>query len=160
MSRRRLSLGELLSAAAGLVLVLSTLLPWFQEETTGGFLTRGARSLGPRDLNAWQSFVLLAIPIVLVAGVPVWQALLRVRDDVAPRPQFLVGAGAVAVTLVLAGAASELGARGQAGPDTVLVSTTAQFGLLVGVLAALLMAAGGVAAMWSFRPVGRAPDER
>jgi hypothetical protein len=152
------SIGEILSAVAGFTLVVVTFLPWFERETLG-FSSR-PDPLDPDKMNAWQAFPVLAVLMVLVAAVPIWQALSRVRDDRPLRPMVVVAAGALAVTLVLGGAATKLGNEGGAGVRDSVISTTASVGLLVAALAALLIAVGGVASMWNIRPAGRSPGDR
>jgi hypothetical protein len=158
VNQSRVSIGEILAATAGFVLILSTFLPWFQRETLGGLSGRTTGQLG--DHNAWQASVVLALLLVLVAAVPIWQALSRARDDRPARPMFAVAAGAIAVTLVLGGAATKLGNSNGGGIRDSVISTTAGAGLLVAALAALLIAVGGVAAMWGLRPAGRSPGDR
>ncbi|MDQ4131686.1 MAG: hypothetical protein M3179_00405 [Actinomycetota bacterium] len=153
MNRARLSFGEMLSCAGGVLLLLATLLPWFQREILTG-LSGGSFEAGPGDINAWQAFGIFTVVYLLVAAVPLWQAVRRVRDDMPARPQIHVATGAVAVTLVLGGAALKLGNETLAGPIDRILSTSAAGGLVVAALAALLIAVGGVSAMWGQRPVG------
>jgi hypothetical protein len=148
--RRRLSLGEALAAIAAAALLLSTVLPWFQQKSSGG-LTGTGDGL-ERTLNAWQAFIVLAIAILLVAAVPLWQVTRRLRTDVPPSPQLLLAAGALALTLVLAGGSMKLGDRGGTGADAIRVSTTPEAGFVVAVMAALVIAAGAVVAMWHSPP--------
>lgn len=154
MNRARLSLGEIVSCAGSVLLVLATLLPWFQRDILTGLSGRSSEG-GPGDMNAWQAFGVFTVLYLLVAAVPLWLAVRRVRDGIPGRPQVHVATGAVAVTLVLGGAALKLGNETLAGPIDRILSTSAAGGLVVAALAALLIAVGGVAAMWGERPVGR-----
>jgi hypothetical protein len=153
VNRARLSFGEILAAAGGVLLMLLTLLPWFQQEILVGVTGRPEGEV--ESLNAWQAFGIFAVLIILIAAVPLWQVLRRLRDDVPARPQIDVAVGAVAVTFVLGGAAVELGNETMAGTIERTLSTSAAGGLIVAALAALLIAVGGVAAMWGPRPADR-----
>lgn len=145
-AKRRLSPGEVLAAIAAAALLISTVLPWFQQKSSGGITGSGGPGL-ERMLNAWQAFIVLAIAVVLVASVPVWQVVRRRRSDAPASPHLLLAA-ALGLTLVLAGGSVKLGDRGGTGPDAIRVSTTPEVGFVIAVMAALLIATGGVVAMW------------
>jgi hypothetical protein len=65
----RLSPGEYMGMAAGLVLLLSLWLPWFTTSADNRFSTLGGAS-GGDGVNAWHVFSTLDILLVLAATAP------------------------------------------------------------------------------------------
>ena len=133
----RLSPGEWISAASGVVLLLSLFLGW--ESRPVRYTTRSDSIMG------WRSFGVVAVLLALVALVPVVHGVLRFRGHSGLRSMVLVCAGAVAVTLVLFGT------------GTLSVGSSPAPGLYLGLLAGAGMSAGAVIHLWRLPPPSGGP---
>jgi hypothetical protein len=98
----RVSLGEMVAAAGGMVLLVCMFLPWFGGERTG----RGATPVAVPTATGWESFGgVFDILIVVLAMVPIGIAVGRASDTLPPLPLeqgVLVVAGGVILLLVVA----------------------------------------------------------
>jgi hypothetical protein len=148
----------LIAAGSAVVLIASLFLPWFHEESVGRFGGAGDPSFHPRSLMAWAAIPVVAILLSALALVPIFNAARRLRQGSSLRPEILLVVGAVAVSLVFFGASLHVGEQGSSLPGRPFVTATTSWGLGGGLVAALAMSAGGVAAMWSTRPTRDAPN--
>lgn len=141
-----------------MLLIASLFLPWFHEESVGRFGGTGDRAFHPRDLMAWAAIPVVAILLAVLALVPLFSAGRRLRQGSSLRPEILLVVGAVAVSLVFFGASLHVGEQGGSLPGRPFVTASTSWGLGAGLVAALVMSAGGVAAMWSTRPTSDVPN--
>ncbi len=101
MDSSRVSLGEAIAAAGGLVLLVCMFLPWFDGEASG----RGAAFLVVPSKTGWEAFggVFDAL-IVVLATVPIAIAVGRATDALPPLPLeqgvLVLGAGALLLLIV------------------------------------------------------------
>ena len=98
MDTSKLSVGDQIAAASGLVLLIVLFLPWYGVDVNvGGFSAS-------ESVNAWEAMGFIDILLFLVAltaiGVPVARATGSMPDDV-PGALILLVAGGVGVLLVL-----------------------------------------------------------
>lgn len=139
MDTSRISFGEMVAAASGLILLVVMFLPWYQVE---------AGMAGSTSSNAWEifSFVdLLLLLIVLAAvGVAVARAAGAMPTQLpAPPGMIVAAAGALAVLLIIFRLISI------PGPDVNVagVDFGRQIGIFLGLLAAAGITFGGFKAM-------------
>lgn len=156
--KSRLSSGEWIAAGAAVLLLASLLLPWFHEESVGRFGGTGDPAFQARELMAWAAIPVVAVLLSALALVPLFNSVSRLRRGVSLRPEILLVTGAVAVSLVFFGAALHVGEQGTSLPGRPFVTASTSWGLGAGLVAALVMSAGGVAAMWSTRPTRDVPN--
>ena len=157
-TKGRLSPGEWIAAGASVLLLLSLVLPWFHEESVARFSGPGDPSFRPRNLIALSAIPVVAVLLALLAIVPLYNAVRRLRTGNSMRPEINLAVGALAVSLVFFGAALHVGEQGSALPGRPFVTASPSFGLGVGLLAALTIAGGGVLSMWSTRPTHSSPN--
>jgi len=95
----KLSVGDQIAAASGVVLLISLFLPWYGVDVNLGGIATGSASA-----SAWEALdfidILLFLVSVVAIGVPVVKAAGSLPDDV-PGPLLVLVAGGVAVLLVL-----------------------------------------------------------
>lgn len=156
-TKHQLSPGEWLGAGAAILLLIALFLPWFHEESVGRFGGPGDPSFHPRNLMAWSAIPVVAILLAALAMVPLFNATRRLRTGTSLRPEILLVIGALAVSVVFFGAALHVGEQGGSLPGQPFVTAGTAYGLGVGLLAALVITAGGVASMWSKRPTRDGP---
>lgn len=137
----KLSVGEAVAAGAGLFLLASMFLDWFQEAPTCT-LADIAR------LDAWAAFGGLDVLLALAALVPIAHAAMRSTVE---RGLPLIGlavSGAIALVLIAAGVLSMLGDEVRTCPlgasaETKLIHTTSRPGLWIAVAFAILLTVAG-----------------
>lgn len=99
MDASRVSRGEAIAAAGGLVLLVSMFLPWYGGELTG--------AIAPVDTTTgWEVFTgVLDILIVALAATPIAIAIGRASDRLPPLPfdqgAMVLGAGALLCFIVV-----------------------------------------------------------
>ena len=138
MDTSRISLGERIAAASGLVLLIAMFLPWYRVSAD---IDRGAFST-----NAWQSFGLLDFVLFIVAllaiGVAVARAAGAMPPDLpAPPGQILLAAGGLATLFILFRLIDTPVA------DIEGLETSRKLGAFIGLLAAAGVTFGGYTAM-------------
>jgi hypothetical protein len=137
----RVSLGEMIAAAGGLVLLVCMFLPWFDGEVRGPGAALEVTTTG------WEAFggVFDAL-IVVLAAVPIGLAVGRATDALPPLPLepgvLVLGAGALLLVII--------GIRLIDPPDAIDVAipslesdTSRKLAAFVALLAAAAVAAGG-----------------
>ncbi len=78
MDTSRVSLGEMIAAAGGLVLLVCMFLPWFGGERIG----RGGALVAVPTTTGWEAFSgVFDILIVVLAAVPIGVAVARANDS-------------------------------------------------------------------------------
>lgn len=83
MDTSRVSLGEMIAAAGGLVLLFCMFLPWFDGTLSG----RGASHVPVPTTTGWESFGgVFDVLIVLLAAIPIGIAFGRANDSLPPLP--------------------------------------------------------------------------
>jgi hypothetical protein len=99
----RVSLGEMIAAAGGLVLLVCMLLPWFD----GTFSGRGASRVPVPTTTGWESYGgVFDVLIVALAAIPIAIAVGRANDSLPPLPLeqgalvFLVGVLLLVIVVV------------------------------------------------------------
>lgn len=99
MDTSRLSVGDQIAAASGVVLLISLFLPWYGIDVNLGGIATGSASA-----SAWEALgfidILLFLVAVVAIGVPVAKAAGSLPNDV-PGPLLVLAAGGLAVLLVL-----------------------------------------------------------
>jgi hypothetical protein len=133
----KLSVGDKIAAVSGIVLLIALFLPWYGVDVDfGGVATASA------DGNAWEWFGFIDILLFLIAlvaiGVPVAKAAGALSDDV-PGPMLVLGAGGLAVLLVL----FRLIDLPTGDVDVDGIDVTRKFGVFLGLIAAVGVAYGG-----------------
>ncbi len=103
MDTSRVSLGEMIAAAGGLVLLVCMFVPWFGGERTG----RGGALVAVPTTTGWEAFSgVLDILIVLLVALPIAVAAARANDAVLRLPlqewAAVMLAGAILLLLVVA----------------------------------------------------------
>jgi hypothetical protein len=98
----RVSLGEMIAAAGGLVLLVCMFLPWFSGELGG----RGSAGVVVPTTTGWESYGgVFDLTFVVLAGLPIALAVARANDSVPPLPieqgVLVTAAGALLFVLVL-----------------------------------------------------------
>jgi hypothetical protein len=98
----RVSLGEMIAAAGGLVLLVCMFLPWFSGELSG----RGRAAVIVPTTTGWESYSgVLDITFVVLAGLPIAIAIARANDSSLPLPieqgALLMAAGALLFVIVV-----------------------------------------------------------
>jgi hypothetical protein len=79
----RVSLGEMIAAAGGLVLLVCMFLPWFSGELSG----RGRAAVVVPTTTGWESYSgVLDITFVVLAGLPIAIAIAQANDSRLPLP--------------------------------------------------------------------------
>jgi hypothetical protein len=101
MDASRVSRGEAIAAAAGLVLLVSMFLPWY-----GGELTGAIAPVKVDTTTGWEVFAgVLDILIVALAATPIAIAIGRATDRLPPLPfdqgAMVLGAGALLCFIVV-----------------------------------------------------------
>ena len=151
MDTSRISFGEMIAGAGGLVLLISLFLSWYGIEVEGVPGIEGA------NLNAWESFGFIDLLLFLAAAAAIAQAVIRAMGvDLnlpAPLAQIIAIVGAAALLLVIFRllVTPEADALFGAGIDL-----TRKFGIFVGLIGAAAIAFGGFTAMRE-RAGGEAP---
>ena len=83
MDTSRVSLGEMIAAAGGLVLLVCMFLPWFSGELIAG----GGGAVVVPSTTGWESYGgVFDIAFVVLAGIPIVIAAARANDSVLPLP--------------------------------------------------------------------------
>ena len=141
--RNRLSQGELIAGVAAVVLFFAMFMDWYGAKVKAGPLgTFGGGLGGP---NAWQSFslidLILLLTILIAVGVAVLRGLNRLPDMPYPPATLIAIAGAIAFLLVL----FRLIVQPFDVPDGVDI--TRKLGIWLGLIASAGMAYGGWRAM-------------
>lgn len=142
MDTSRISFGEMVAGVSGLVLFVAMFLPWYQVEVD-------ARVLEASDtINAWDSFRVVDILLVLVLLVAVGMAVVRAAGAMPAQLPFPPGgvvaaAGALAILLILFRIVS------LPGPDIEVeeIDIDRQIGIFLALLAAIGITFGGYTAM-------------
>jgi hypothetical protein len=96
----RVSLGEMIAAAGGLVLLVCMFLPWFDGERTG----RGGALVAVPTTTGWEAFSgVFDVLIVALAAVPIGIAVARANDSPLrlPLEQWAAGMAAGGLLLVV-----------------------------------------------------------
>ena len=147
MDTSRISFGEKVAAASGVALLLFMFLPWYgfggtsiEVPGSGTISTPGA------DLTAWQAFSLVDLVLFLAALLAIALAVARAADALpsglpAPPAEIVLGAGALAVLLVLYRILSV------PGPEVEGFENGRKIGIFLALLASGGIAFGGYAAM-------------
>jgi hypothetical protein len=98
MDRSKLSLGDQIAAASGIVLLIALFLPWYGVDVNVGGVSAS------ESVNAWEAMGFIDILLFLVAlvaiGVPVARATGSLPEDV-PGSLLILVAGGLGVLLVL-----------------------------------------------------------
>ena len=136
MDTSRLSVGDQIAAASGVVLLIALFLPWYGVDVNLGGIATGSASA-----SAWEALgfidILLFLVAVVAIGVPVAKATGSLPDDV-PGPLLVLVAGGVGVLLVLFRIVDlptpDLGGG---------VDFSRKFGIFLGLLATVGVAYGG-----------------
>lgn len=155
MDVSRVSRGEAIAAAAGLVLLVSMFLPWY-----GGTLT-GIAPVKVDDKSGWEVFTgVLDILIILLAAGPAAIAAGRAANRLPPLPfeqgAMVLGAGLVLVGIVVIRLIDS--PIGTAVPvPTIGVDSTRKFGAFVALAAAAAISYGGYRQRAEMRRVGFEP---
>ena len=143
MDTSRVSLGETIAAAGGLVLLVCMFLPWFDSERAG----RGGTTVDLGTTTGWESFGgVFDLLIVVLAGLPIAIAVWRASDALSPLPVeqdvLVLFAGVVLVVLVVAKLIDP--------PSSIDVEipgldedATPQLAVFAGLIAAAAIATGG-----------------
>ena len=136
MDTSRLSVGDQIAAASGVVLLIALFLPWYGVDVDLGGIATGSASA-----SAWEALgfidILLFLVAVVAIGVPVAKATGSLPDDV-PGPLLVLVAGGVGVLLVLFRIIDlptpDLGGG---------IDFSRKFGIFLGLVAAVGVAYGG-----------------
>ena len=140
MDLGRLTRGEAIAAVSGLVLFVVMFLPWFSENAPVKIPGVPTVEVTQETHNAWQSFglidVLLLLVILLALGVALAHAAgITPSDPALPLPLFVTAAGLFAVMLILYRLADP------PAPTIDLAVGEADVGRRIGILLGLLAAA-------------------
>ena len=154
MDTSRVSLGEMIAAAGGLVLLVCMFLPWFDGTISG----RGAANVPlatTTGTTGWEAFGgVFDILIVVLAAIPIAIAAGRANDSIPPLPVeqgvLTLAAGSLLFAIVALRLIDPPDAIGVAIPGLELDTTRKMAGVLAA-LAAAAVAAGG----WLQRSVRR-----
>jgi hypothetical protein len=97
----RVSLGEMIAAAGGLVLLVCMFVPWFDGTASG----RGATNVPFPTTTGWEAYGgVFDLLIVLLAALPIFIAIARANDSLPPLPleqgTLVLGAGILLVAIV------------------------------------------------------------
>lgn len=160
-ARRDLRPADLLAGVAGLVLLISLFLPWFGPSEAAEQALQDAQEITERfqgtppeqpDLteNAWQAFAVVDIVLLLTAAVGMLAGIRGVAAVTSPRHRAAVGA--TAVTAALGIVSSLLVFYRVLNP---IGEAAREYGLYVGLLAAIGVAAGGWLAIGEGTSLGR-----
>jgi hypothetical protein len=141
----RLSVGEIVAAAAGVALFVVMFLPWYGSKATSG----GVSASGP-NASAWEAFdfidLVLLLTAVLAVGVAVARAAQALPETLPVPPAVLVHvSGALAVVLIVYRLIDTPGATGSFG--NVDVDVTRKIGIFLGLIAAAGISIGGRATL-------------
>ena len=142
MDTSRVSLGELIAAAGGMVLLVCMFLPWFDGTLTGG----GVRFDMPTK-TGWQAFDgVFDVLIVVLASIPIGVAVGRAANRLPPLPMeqdaLVLAAGALLFALVAFRLVDPPDLTDVAVPG-LESDTSRKAGVFVAVVAAGAIAAGG-----------------
>jgi len=140
MDPAQASMGEKIAAGAALVLVVALFLPWYGVKIEGG----GGASISLDETgNAWEFFSFIDILLFLAAAAVIGIVVARASGVLPPMPAppglIILGAGALALLLVLFRLLSTPAPDGL--PEQI--ELTRKFGVFVALLAAGAMAYGG-----------------
>jgi hypothetical protein len=98
VDRSKLSIGDQIAAASGVVLLIAMFLPWYGVDVNVGAFSAS------ESANAWEALsfidILLFVIALIAIGVPVAKATDSLPDDV-PGPLLVLAAGGLGVLLVL-----------------------------------------------------------
>ena len=102
MDTSRVSLGEMIAAAGGLVLLVCMFLPWFSGELSGG----GSGAIVVPSTTGWESYGgVFDVAFVVLAGFPIAIAVARANDSLPRLPleqgALVVIAGALLFVIVV-----------------------------------------------------------
>ena len=155
MDTSRVSLGEMIAAAGGLVLLVCMFLPWFSGEVSGG----GRAAVVPTT-TGWEAYGgVFDITFVLLAGLPIAIAIARANDSLPPLPveqgALVMVAGALLFVIVFVRLVDPPQPLDVAIPGLEL-DTTRKLAAFGGAAAALAIAVGGYLQR-SMRRVGFEP---
>ncbi len=142
MDASRISFGELVAGASGVLLFLVMFFPWYGVEV--GLLAGSASE----NANAWEAFDYIDIILLLVVLMAVGMAAARAAGAMptalpAPPGLIVAGAGALAVLLILFRIIEIPGP----GIDIEGVDLSREVGIFLGLIAALGIAFGGYTTM-------------
>jgi hypothetical protein len=152
----RVSLGEMIAAAGGLVLLVCMFLPWFSGELSG----RGQAAVVVPTTTGWESYGgVFDIAFVVLAGIPIAIAVARANDSVPPLPieqgALVMAAGALLFAIIFVRLIDPPQPIDVAIPGLEL-DTTRKLAAFGAALAAAAIAAGGYLQR-SMRRVGFEP---
>jgi hypothetical protein len=152
----RVSLGEMIAAAGGLVLLVCMFLPWFSSELSGG----GQAGVVVPTNTGWQSYGgVFDIAFVVLAGLPIAIAFARASDSVPPLPieqgALVMAAGALLFVMIVVRLIDPPPPIDVAIPG-LEIDTTRKLAAFGAALAAAAIAAGGYLQR-SMRRVGFEP---
>lgn len=146
MDLDRLSTGEKIAGASGVLLFIFMFFDWFTVDVSGGngVITVGASAGG----SAWDALELIPIVLVIAIVVAVGVAVIRLSDAIV-EPAISVNAivailGALSVLLILYRIIDPPGAGSVPG---LSVDVSPAFGIFISLLAALGITYGGYRAM-------------
>lgn len=101
MDTSRVSLGEMIAAAGGLVVLVCMFLPWFDGTLSG----RGAANVPVPTTTGWEAYGgVFDVLIVVLAALPIVIAVGRANDSLPPLPleqgTLVLGAGVLLFAIV------------------------------------------------------------
>lgn len=147
MDLDRLSTGEKIAGASGILLFVFMFFDWFGAEVSGGgggFLTASATA----SANAWDALDVIPIFLVIAIVAAVGVAILRLSDAVfepaIPANAVVAVLGGLAVLLILYRIVDPPGGTDVPG---LSVDVSPEFGIFLALLAAIGIAYGGYSAM-------------
>jgi hypothetical protein len=154
----RLSRGEAIAAASGLVLLVVMFLPWFSEKAPVEIPGLPTRDITQATHNAWQSLgaidLLLLLVVALVVGAALAHAAgLGPSDPALPPALFVTAAGLLAVLVILYRLLDPPGST--LDPSIGQVDVGRRLGILLGLLAAAGISLGGYLTLVEGRREGR-----
>lgn len=141
MDTSKISFGEMIAGAAGVVLLIVMFFPWYGASVNLGGVSAGA------NVSAWEAFsfvdILLFLVVLVAVGLAIARATGRMPDLPQPPGLIVAAAGALAVILIL----FRLLVVPDGGISGVDVDISRKFGAFLGLIAAAGIAFGGWTAM-------------
>jgi hypothetical protein len=139
----RISFGETIAGASALLLFVFMFIPWY-----GATATVGNSKVTGANANAWQAFSFIDILLFLVILVTIGLIVARAADAIppnlpAPPGMIIVGAGAIAVVLIL------FRLLNTPGEDVVGFGVNVDVGRKIGVFLGLIAAAALTYGGWT-----------
>jgi hypothetical protein len=140
----RISFGETIAGSAAVALFVFMFIPWY-----GATATVGNSKITGAHANAWQAFSFIDIILFLVVAITLGLVIARAADAIpsslpAPPGMIILGAGAIAVVLIL------FRLLNTPGEDIVgfgvNVAVGRKIGVFLGLIAAVALTYGGWAA--------------